>query len=211
MKIIELMLTGIMEMSDFISLLKSETEIQNQLNSLIPKDAIVDKDHNFWKHLSYCALSQCQFNFTMYLDKTCRFDGSISDNFNVFGFIHSAYIFFFPEKKCTSKYHDALDLYLDTVVDCFDGPEVRFLIEKIIQEALMVKTKKQRKAQVQMNIKMQFHQSNSLRPRWIQGPEWPMGSHSPMKFISQKKSGELVEYCFEDVDTKSTRIVKQFF
>lgn len=48
-------------------------------------------------------------------------------------------------------------------------------------------------------------------PRWIQEPEWPMGKKCPMMFIKQQRTGELVEFIFQDVDTKEQRIVKQYY
>lgn len=56
-----------------------------------------------------------------------------------------------------------------------------------------------------------FHLSPQKYPRWIQDPEWPMGTNSPMLFAGQKRSGELVEYFFEDADTKEQKIVKQYY
>ena len=49
------------------------------------------------------------------------------------------------------------------------------------------------------------------RPHWIQGPEWPMGKNSPMKYLSRKRDGERVIFTFQDVDTGEIREVEQFY
>ena len=78
-------------------------------------------------------------------------------------------------------------------------------------DALPLKYKKQRIQQAKRDIEEQFHVVDKKRPRWIQGPEWPMGTHSPMMFISQKRSGEVVRYTFKDVDTDEIRVVEEYY
>lgn len=56
-----------------------------------------------------------------------------------------------------------------------------------------------------------FHLTPRKYPRWVQEPEWPMGSNSPMTFISQKRKGDMVQFLFKDVDTNETRIVEQLY
>ena len=38
-----------------------------------------------------------------------------------------------------------------------------------------------------------------------------MGEKSPMKYVGQKRMGEMVQYYFEDVDTGDTEIVEQYY
>lgn len=212
MNVFEQLLTGEMEMSEFVYLLKNDQAVRAEINKLIPEQAKGNKEHAFWStRLSYSSLKNFNFDLLQFLAWIARFDGSIGDNLNIFDIIQAVYLYHYPDLSCTQSYHDAFGLYLDVVKDCYDGPEVDDLVQKVIQNALAIKGKGKRIAQAKAEIQHLFHTENSKRPRWIQGAEWPMGDRSPMKYISQKRKGECVQYLFEDVDTKETRIVEQFY
>lgn len=211
MSTIELMLTGHIEMEEFISLLTQDPILQNDVRNLIPQDAVDNPEHAFWKQISYESLKKNNYDFLAFLSWMCRFDGTISDNLNIFGAVRSAYSYYCPQLNVTGKYRDAFGLYLEVVKDCFDGPEVRLVVNQIIQDALRQKVKSKKKQQAKNAIVDQFHIADKKKPRWIQGPEWPAGSNSPMAFVSQKKQGSAVCYEFIDVDTGETRMIKQFY
>lgn len=209
---IEQMLTGQMEMREFIPLLKNDETTRKEINMLIPEQAKRNREHDFWeKRISYTSLRNSDFDLIKFLNWLARFDGSIGDNLNIFAIIQAVYLYHCPDLPCTQRYKDAFQLYLDVTKDCFDGPEVHDLVQKIIQNALALKGKGKRIALAKTEIQRLFHTENSKRPRWIQGAEWPMGHLSPMRFISQTRKGEAVQFLFEDVDTKKVRIVEQFF
>ncbi len=208
---IEKMLAGQIEMSEFVRQLESNLDVQTSIKKLIPHEAIENPSHELWKLISYDSLQANEFDFIKFLHWLCRFDNTIRDNLNIFGTIQTAYLYHYPDAKCTNRYYDAHGLYLDVIKDCFDGPEVRSIIEDIIQTALKQSTKKRRVEQAKREIQHSFHISDSKRPRWIQGPEWPRGTNSPMRFISQKRQGEQVQYLFEDVDTNEMCIVTQYY
>lgn len=211
MNTIELLLSGQMEMSEFTSILKSDQSLQNQIKEFVPQEAVDNPSHIFWKQIGYKALENTEFDFYKLLLRLGKFNGTIGDNLNIFDIIRRGYTYHHPEINCTEKYTAAFDLYLDTIRDCFDGPEVRHVVERIIQDALPLKTKSKRTQQARAEVKAQFHLEDKKRPRWIQGAEWPMGENSPMAFISQKRHGELVEYFFRDADTGYERTVTQFY
>lgn len=211
MKEIELMLTGQMEMSEFVELLRENDEIQNTIKNIIPPEVANNKENDLWKKLSFETLEKYNFDLLALLTKMFRFDGTISDNLNIFGIIARTYCFFNPEIVCTQKYSDRFGLYLDVVRDCFDGPEVQHVVEEIILDALTITGKRKSLIYAKQKISEKFLTKNNKRPRWVQGPEWPMGTLSPMRFISQKHRGEVVEYQFEDVDTSTSRIVQQYY
>lgn len=211
MNTIEKMLVGCIEMSDFFEQLNKDVELQEELRNLLPTDAVNNPDHALWEKYSYSAAKKYDFDFLKQLRACCRFDLSISDNLNIFGSIRCIYCFVHPTLICTKKYEDSFDLYLDVVKDCYDGPEVRYLVEQIIQNALPLKTKKARITQARLELAHQFHLADKKRPRWIQGPEWPMGLHSPMNYVLQKRMGESMQYIFEDFDTKESRIIIQYY
>jgi hypothetical protein len=140
-----------------------------------------------------------------------KFDLSIPDNLNIWSSIRHFYAYLHPEVELTNAYHDAFDLYLSAIMDCFDGPEVRHLVLKVIQDACGQPTKKKRLEYAKSEIRSLFHVVGTGRPRWIQGPEWPMGKYSPMQYVSKKNRGEVVLYLFQDVDTGEVRTVEQYY
>ena len=86
------------------------------------------------------------------------------------------------------------------------------MVEQIIQKAITSSnTKTKRRSFAKSVVKAAFHVVDRKRPRWIQGPEWPMGTDSPMMFIEQKRHGEEVRYMFQDVTTGEKRVVIQWY
>ena len=84
-------------------------------------------------------------------------------------------------------------------------------MENIIAESLQIKPKSKRIRHARTQIQVCFHVENNKRPRWIQGPEWPMGSHTPMVFVGQKKKEEIEQYTFIDADTGVIKFVEQYY
>lgn len=208
---IEEMLIGKIDMAEFLSVLKSDTDLQNELRTLVPEEARNDPACNLWKKYSYSMLEKYKFDLYELLLSMSRLDGSISDNLNVFGRISKIYSFVHPDGVCTKQYEEQFDLYLDAARDCMDGPEVKHIVERVILNAMCLSTKSSKRKQVKSEIDQQFHIVDKKKPRWIQGPQWPMGACSPMMFDSQRKCGEAVEYCFIDVDTGESRTVTQYY
>ena len=208
---VQSMLSGKIEMSEFIRLLKTDPLTQEEVRSLVPNEAINNSDHVFWENIAFPSLKINSFDFIRFLQWMCKFDGTIGDNLNIFSAIQRAYLFYDPKFKCTLIYEDKFDLMLDVVKDIFDGPEVSDLIDRVIEKSLVLKTKKQRISHAKSEIHSLFHVVGSKRPRWIQGAEWPMGKHSPMEYIETKRRGEQVHYVFRDVDTNDIRIVTQMY
>lgn len=211
MREIEAMLSGEMEMADFVAVLCADPKVQDALNSLIPEDAKYNEKHDIWKKFSYHALKDYRFDLCAYIWSRHRYDGTIEKALNIFGVVSHFYSYWSPNFVCTSKYYDAHALYLHAIGDCFEGPEVQVVVDSIVEAALKIQGKGKRKAYAKSEIQRQFHVTDNKRPYWIQGPEWPMGVHSPMKFVERKRKGELVLYFFEDVDTGAVRIVEQYY
>jgi hypothetical protein len=208
---IELMLTGQMEMSEFLRLLKSDSRIQQEVRDLVPADAVGNESHPIWKKYSFSTMEKYGFDLYRLLLHLHKFDLSIPDNLNIWDSIGCFYAYLHPEVELTNAYHDAFDLYLSAIMDCFDGPEVRHLVLKVIQDACDQPTKKKRLEYAKSEIRSLFHVVGTSRPRWIQGPEWPMGKYSPMQYVSKKNRGEVVLYLFQDVDTGEVRTVEQYY
>lgn len=81
----------------------------------------------------------------------------------------------------------------------------------IITEALQEKTKTAQKKKARELIVQAFHVEGRNRPYWIQGADWPMGTKSPMKYLSRIRRGEKVTYLFQDVDTQQMREIVQYY
>ena len=213
MTVLEKMLSGQIEMDEYLYLLTSDFNLQDELNSIIPRDAINNKEHPLWKRIAYSFL--LEYNFDLYkgiIDRN-KFDDSIEDNLNIWGAIHAIYSYANPNLPYTTQYYDECHLYLDVVKDIYDGYEVHSLVESIIKSVLNHNTKKgERKRIAREQIVDAFHVENTkVYPPWIQGAEWPMGVNSPMKFLKQKRHKEQVEYLFVDVDTREERVVIQYY
>lgn len=211
MPIIEQMLTGEISMREFIAALDSDKHLQKAVFDLVPQEARYNPDHPLWKGFSYDSIKKHDFDLYRLLLTRMDFDGTIGDNLNIFAYIHYFYVYQHPEIKATEQYDKAHSLYLTVIRDCFDGPEVYHVVEEIINNALALPTKKQQIAYAKSEIASKFHVADKCIPRWIQGPEWPMGINSPMVFLSRQRKGEFVNYNFEDYDTKEQRTVVQFF
>ena len=211
MELIENMLTGQVEMPRFIAAFQSDENLQNALRSLLPAEAIHNPQHDLWTRISYSSFRYNEFDFVRFITWICRFDCSIDDNLNLFGLVKTMYTYKYPFTVCTSYYRDIFRLYLDAVRDCYDGPEVKTLVQESLQVALREPTKSKRIKKAKEIILQLFHVDSQKRPHWIHGPEWPMGHYSPMKFISQKSEGECVFYHFVDVDTNEEKVIAEFY
>ena len=211
MTVLERMLSGQIEISEYLYLLTSDFNLQDELNSIIPRDAIGNPNHPLWKCIYYDFLFQYNFDLYNCLISFHRLDDSVGDNLNIFDLIESIYTYTRSDFPFTTQYNDAFDIYLDVIKDCYDGPEVRELVNDIIKECLIVKTKSGRKKEGKKKILERFHVIDKNKPRWIQGAEWPMGANSPMKFVEQKRHKEQVEYLFIDVDTGEERTIIQYY
>lgn len=208
---IEKMLTGQIEMPEFIHALRTNDTLIQQLRELIPTDARYNREHPIWMQHAYSAVYPYKFDLYEYIVQFYRLDGTIGDNLNIFCTVKRFYSFVHPEIECTEKYHIAHKVYLNVTRDSFEGSEVNGVVQQIVQDALRLKTKSARVKYAKQEINLKFHVVDNKYPRWIQGPDWPMGVHSPMQFISRKRKGETVFYEFRDVDTGETRIVEQWY
>ncbi len=211
MSTIELMLTGQMEMKEFIQIFQSDKNLRDEIKNLLPMEAVSDASHPFWMQFNYEVMKGDHFDLLELLKRICKFNGEMGDNLNLFDAVRRAYTAAHPDFHCTNQYEEAFSLYLDVIKDCCDGPEVQHIVEQIVYAALPLKTKKARIQQARQAIEEEFHIKDKKRPHWIQGPEWPMGSKSPMMFVSQKRHGEEVQFHFKDMDTNEERTVVQYF
>lgn len=95
-------------------------------------------------------------------------------------------------------------------MDYLGGEEVDKLIEQVLSEPVAGNARERAKAQKE-RLRNLFHLIPRKIPQWAQSEDWPMGTNSPMEFVSQKKAGERVEYKFRDVDTGAERTIVQLY
>jgi len=117
----------------------------------------------------------------------------------------------YPEIKPTRIYDEEKDFYLSSVGGCIGGPEVEEQIRILLEQYPRTMGKGKRKTAAKAAIREYFHFDAKKYPRWVQEPEWPMGTNTPMEYVSQKKNGEQVLFTFRDVDSDEIRIVEQLY
>ena len=210
-QMIKQVLSGRVSMDIFLKELENDQELQGYIRNFVPKEAKGDCTHHFWKIVPYQSLQRNDFDYYKYLFWAQHSKVKYAKHLNIFSRLQTVYQYYYPEVQCTNRYEKVFDIYLDAIKDCFDGPEVQELVERIIADSMQLSSKAKRTKQAQMNINSYFHVEKNKRPRWVQGPEWPMGNNSPMAFVAQKRFSEAVLFEFRDVDTGETRVVKQFY
>lgn len=210
-QMIEQVLAGCVSMDVFLEELRNDQELQKYVRNFIPNEAKEDATHDFWKIVPYQSLQRNDFDYYKFLFWALHSKVKYAKHLNIFSRLQTVYQYYYPEVQCTDKYEKAFDIYLDAIKDCFDGPEVQEVVEKIIDDSMQLSSKAKRTTQARMSINTYFHVEKNKRPRWVQGPEWPMGSSSPMAFVAQKRIGKAVLFEFRDADTGETRVVKQFY
>lgn len=204
-------LIGEISMKAFLQVFLKDISFQTYIDSLLPTEAIDNPAHIIWKKFSYESMKSHGFSISREVFYFCKFDDSPEDNLNVFGPIKYFSSFLFQNLQFTTQYQDDFFFYLDVIQDTFDGPEVRNLVYEILKTSSKITKKSLRIKNAKEQIRTLFHIENNKRPRWIQGPEWPMGSKTPMKYIGRKKEGECISFIFYDVDTGTKKTVEQFY
>ncbi len=210
--LLEKMLIGEIGVSDFIKTAQENEEVMKSILNLIPQDAVKNPTHPIWNHISYSWALESNFNVWNGLCRVCKFNDTFGDRLNIWGTLRHLYLHDHPDLPYTTKYEDEFSLSLNATRDCYEGPEVQNVVEKIIETALQYKGKTKQIQVAKEEIKKVFHVVDNKYPRWIQGGEWPMGVHSPMQFIERKRVGsEEVWFIFQDVDTKEFRTIVQYY
>ena len=201
--------SGKMTYEAFEALFTEDPSVWDIAQSLLTPEIMDDNSHPFWSKSnrmrlesnSYCVQYAClAFGFdTVGKVVTHRMLGELVS------YQYPDVILRDPPSASAADLRDKLGM------EYLGGAEVEPLIQEILSKktegisaAKFIQTAKQ-------ELRTQFHLQPRKYPRWIQEAEWPMGKNSPMAFCKQQRSGEMVEFIFEDVDTGNQRIVKQFY
>lgn len=212
MEIVCEFLTGKCTAVDFMRFYIGNEELHRFIQNLIPADALGDPSHEYWRKCILRSSLECyNFDVRQMLYSHCGFGEREEDQREIFNTIRAIYLWVNPNQKCTNTYDDKINFYLDLEENCFGGPEVAHLIKAVANEFLTMRPKSARKKAGKAKVAELFHFADKVKPRWLHGPEWPMGSNSPMAFVSQSKDSNSVNYVFKDVDTGFTKIVKQYY
>ncbi len=210
-KQIEQVLSGSIHIEVFLDELRSNQDLQNYIRDFIPLDATTNAAHDIWKIIPYESLRRNDFDYYKFLFWALHSNNRFGNNLSIFSRLQRIYLFYNPDFQCTNRYEKEFDLYLDVIQDCFEGPEVQTIVEHIVSKSAELPTYTQQKKCAKAALCKNFHIEGRKRPHWIQGPEWPMGSKSPMAYVLQKHDGDLVQFFFKDVDTGETKIIEQAY
>ena len=67
------------------------------------------------------------------------------------------------------------------------------------------------KKYVKDRCKTLFYLEKKHYPHWVQESEWPIKNGKPLRYIGSKRSGDLVQFIFDEVDTKEQVIIEQYY
>ena len=214
MSLLDDFVCGKAESQAFVDALKNDPEIREEIRDLIPLEVRTDPEHPIWRRRSY-ELYNTKYGFDCLklMESLFRLDCSIGDMFNIESELGTFYVLRHPDVKASTRFKDLFNFCLDVSRDIYEGPEVNGFLEAVLNEYSDIRPKALRIRLAKERIKKEFHVEGNHYPRWIQGPEWPMGKSSPMKFVKSvhKKGSDLVEFIFEDVDTGDIRVVEEFY
>lgn len=119
-----------------------------------------------------------------------------------------------PTLVRTEKYHAEYEFSLDVLPGYLAGG---IAAENYISQHIMPKypasmKKGERKRLVKEEIKQAFLRDCKGFPRWIQMPEWPIGTNdTPMVYLGQKAFEHYSEYYFRDSETNEKHTVMQWW
>jgi len=190
---------------------KTNKELQNAINSLIPDEAKYNPSHELWHDFSYSALLPYDFILYSYIKATKKISNELGECLNIFGNIERFYTYSYPDAYISDYYEKSYNLLLDVAGEAFEGKDVDSIVESIVKSVLSCKTKKERISKAKQMLKETFHVEDNKKPRWIQGGEWPMGVNSPMKYIGRKKIEDGAVFIFQDVDSGEKKEVVQYY
>jgi hypothetical protein len=214
MEELKMMLQGELPIKDYLAKLRDNEPLVDQLRTLVPAEAKTNRSHPLWNKLSFETFQQYDFDLFRVLTGICRLDGTLGDNLSAYSLIAAVSAVKDPGLKLTTRYEEAFDLLLDVSGERFGGPEVDALIDEIIQAVLLEYTKKtERRKKAKERLYAAFHTEDKRFPRWVHGPDWPMGVNSPMAYLSSQKlrTGEGIVHVFRDADTGETREVEELY
>ena len=119
-----------------------------------------------------------------------------------------------PTLMRTEKYHTEYEFSLDVLPGYLAGgiAAENYISQHIMPKYPVSMKKGERKRLVKEEIKQAFPRDCKGFPRWIQMPEWPIGTNdTPMVYLGQKAFQDHSEYYFRDSKTNEKHTVTQWW
>ena len=132
----------------------------------------------------------------------------------IYGIVADIYYQIDPEFPRTEKYMEEYSFSLDVLPGYLAGgiSAENYVSQYILSKYPSTMKKGERKRLVKEEIKQAFQRDCKGFPRWIQMPEWPIGTNSkPMVYTGQKAFEHHSEYYFRDPETNENHTVKQWW
>jgi hypothetical protein len=132
----------------------------------------------------------------------------------IYGVVADIYYQVDPAFPRTEKYMDEFLFCIDVLPGYLAGgvSAEDYVSQYILPKYPATMKKGERKHLVKEEIKQAFLRDCKGFPRWIQAPEWPIGTNNkPMVYTGQKAFEHHSEYYFRDGDTNEKHTVKQWW
>ena len=132
----------------------------------------------------------------------------------IYGIVADVYYQVDPSFPRTEKYMEEYSFSLDVLPGYLSGgiSAENYVNQYILSKYPVTMKKSERKRLVKEEIKQAFLRDCKGFPRWIQMPEWPIGTNNkPMVYTGQKAFEHHSEYYFRDSGTSEKHTVKQWW
>lgn len=200
--------TGRISYEEFGNLLDADPEIWREVQSLLTDEIIADPQSPFWTAKNRSVLEANSFSVRA---AALAFGYGNYGQMMTHSLISDLVEYTCPGIQRRSPPVQSAESVIEKIgLTYLGGREVDSLIRSIVCD-MEANTAKERMRLIKETLCETFHILPRRKPVWIQEPEWPMGTNSPMQFICQKQTGELVCYTFMDVDTGEKRIIEQLY
>lgn len=151
-------------------------------------------------------------NFRSIFDWCISCGGGFFSKASLYDEIYNIIIFIDSNIKKYSKYDEDYELALDCIPEYLDGEEASAYIDREIFSKIPLSfSKKEKKKFIKGECKKLFHIEGNKIPHWVQSCEWPIRNGYPCKYLNCKKNNDMVQFIFQDINTKKEIIIVQYF
>ena len=196
---------------EFLNRVMHEDAVYDRIQSKIPQSRFAYDEE--WKESPVCAEAFQYDDFDLRRTLSTGYYSLVRSQrcAAAYKMIFSLFRNEYPNIVYNTYYDQISKIAIDIVPECVDSMEAGEILFECINQAMDLSPEERRK-RIQSEIKKAFHlEKNGKRPRWIQASQWPVEDGIPLKFISQKETGDQVEYQFMDVRNQKKRVITQFY
>ena len=201
--------SGKLTYAQFETIFTEDPSIWDLAQSLLTPEIMNDSAHPFWSKSNRSRLESNNY-CVQYACLSFGYDalGQVITH----GMLSELVSFRYPDVVLRDPPAlSSTDLREKLGMEYLGGPEVDDRIDEILRGKPADVSVSKFLTTARQELRTLFHLIPRKYPRWVQEPEWPMGSSSPMVFIGQQRDNELAAYTFQDADTGAQRTVKQFY